>query len=295
MNPYLPILAACTSTALGGAVAVATRAIVDVVDPVQLGVIRYGIAVLCLLPGALWLGASRFRRADLLPMAVVGVMFFSVFPIGFALSLKYTTASQGALVLSLMPILNMIMAGLAKQEIITRNKVLGGLCVVLGVGLVVDLDGGVASDALRGNLIMFLMAVIGAAFNLLARPYLQRYNQLQMTAWFMTWGWIVMFITTLSTGTLALTLPPLDTWWVLFLLGSLGGAVPIFLFNWALGHIESTLVSVSLGLNPLTAAIFGVWLLSEPLTVYLVLGLALVLSGIVVANWRSRKSYEHFD
>lgn len=289
VKSYLPILAACISTAMGGAVAVATRAIVDVVDPVSMGVIRYGIATLCLVPVALLVGRYNFKRADLLPMAALGVMFFGIFPVGFAMSLKYTTAGQGALVLSLMPVLNMSFSALLKREIITPRKVLGAACIVAGVTMVVDLSAEQSGDAFIGNAIMFLMAILGAMFNTLARPYLQRYNQLQATSWFMLSGWLVLFAVTVATGSLSFSVPPVDTWWVLLFIGSLGGAFPIFLFNWALGHIESSLVSVALGLNPLTAAILGVWLLSEPFTWSLAAGLAFVLLGITFANWRSQK------
>ncbi|MBL6690376.1 MAG: DMT family transporter [Pseudomonadales bacterium] len=153
-----------------------------------------------------------------------------------------------------------------RQEVITPVKVIGAMLVFSGV-----------------------------AFNLLARPYLQIYSPLQATAWFMACGWLAMFTVTLATGTLEFRMPSADTWWVLLFIGTLGGAVPIFLFNWALGHIEATLVSVCLGLNPLTAAVLGVVVLSEPLTLSLVLGLLLVLAGIVIANYRTKKVYEHFD
>ncbi len=275
--------------------AVATRAVVDTVDPVLLGVIRYGIAVLCLLAGALWMGRMKFARRHYLPMALIGIMFFSVFPIGFSLALKYTTAAQGALVLSVMPILTMLLAALFRQEVITPVKIVGAILVFSGVALVVEVGENATAGAMLGNAIMFGMAVIGAAFNLLARPYLQTYSQLQATTWFMTCGWLAMFMVTLSSGALKFTMPPVETWWVLLFIGTLGGALPIFLFNWALGHIEATLVSVCLGLNPLTAAILGVLVLSEPMTLSLALGLALVLSGIVTANYRSRKVYDRFD
>lgn len=289
MNPYLPIVAACVSTALGGAVAVATRAIVDIVDPVALGVIRYAVAIACLLPGALLLGRFNFARRDLLPMAAIGILFFGIFPVGFALALKYTTASQGALVFSLMPVLNIGIAVALGHEVFTRAKVIGSALMILGVGLVIDPSDQAASNALLGNSIMFAMAFIGAVFNTLARPYLQRYNQLQATAWFMGCGWLALLAVTTSTGLLKFTLPPVETWWILLFVGSVGGALPIFLFNWALGHIEASLVSVSLGLNPLTAAVLGVLILSEPLTVSLVAGLFFVLLGIGAANWRSRR------
>jgi len=274
------------STSIGGLVAVYTRLIVQDFDPVSLGLLRYGIALLCLFAGMMWIQRPALSRSDRVPMALIGMLFFSVFPVGFSVALKYTTAAQGALVFSLMPVITIILAGVAKKEIITNKKICGSLLVFLGVASVVDIDFDADKETVLGNMIMFLMACLGAGFNLLARPYLKRYNKLYATTWFMFWGWLAMFVALVCSGQLEFSVPPRDIWVTIFILGSIGGALPIFLFNWALGHIESTRVSLSIGFNPLVAAIAGAVVLSEPFTVFNFLGLMLVVVGISIANWR---------
>ena len=87
MLKYLPIIAACASTAIGGLVAVYTRLLVQEYDPVSLGVLRYGIALICLLIGVLFIRDRGIQRADRLPMALVGMLFFSFFPVSSILPL----------------------------------------------------------------------------------------------------------------------------------------------------------------------------------------------------------------
>ena len=289
MSKYLPIIAACTSTAIGGLVAVYTRLLVQGYDPVSLGVVRYGIALICLLIGLLFIRDRRIERADRLPMALIGILFFSFFPIGFSVALKYTTAAQGALVFSVMPMITLVLAGLARKEKITLKKIFGSFLVFFGVALVVDIDSQGGSETYFGNLIMFCMALLGAIFNLLARPYLQKYNKFCATSWFMLWGWLGMVGFLLASNELTFYVPSSDIWLTIILLGSVGGALPIFLFNWALGHIESTRVAVSIGFNPLVAALAGIFVLSEAVSLDIFFGLAMVVFGVLAANWRSSR------
>ena len=97
-----------------------------------------------------------------------------------------------------------------------------------------------------------------------------------------------MLVVLISSSALNFYVPPPDIWLTIILLGTLGGALPIFLFNWALGHIESTKVSVSIGFNPLVAALAGMGVLSEAVNGALFFGLAMVVLGVLAANWSGR-------
>ena len=72
-------------------------------------------------------------------------------------------------------------------------------------------------------------------------------------------------------------------WLVLTYLCIVVSAVPSFLYHWSLGRAEAGQVTVTLGLNPVSAAFFGVLLLSEPLAWQLSAGLVLVLGGIYLS------------
>ena len=104
----------------------------------------------------------------------------------------------------------------------------------------------------------------------------------------MVWGWLGMVAVLISSSTLNFYVPPPDIWLIIIMLGSLGGALPIFLFNWALGHIESTKVAVSIGFNPLVAALAGMFVLSEAVNGAIFFGLAMVVLGVLAANWSRR-------
>jgi drug/metabolite transporter (DMT)-like permease len=63
-----------------------------------------------------------------------------------------------------------------------------------------------------------------------------------------------------------------------------GGAIGFWLWAYALGRTTPTLVSISVTVNPVAAALVGTLLLGEPIGWSLVVGLVTVLAGILIAT-----------
>jgi drug/metabolite transporter (DMT)-like permease len=76
---------------------------------------------------------------------------------------------------------------------------------------------------------------------------------------------------------------------VLFL-GVLGGAAAFLLWTWALSRLTPTQVAVYVNLNPIVAAVLGVLLLGERRSGLFVLGFATVVAGVLLVNWRARRT-----
>ena len=266
--------------------AVAMRYMVAFIDPVTLALIRTGAGVLCLLPAALLAPGPRFERRDLLPVALLGVMFFALFGPGFATALKYTTATRAATELALAPAATLLAASALGREPLTRNKLLGALLSFAGVAVVVSesTSANAVQETLRGDAIVLGLVCLIALFNTLSRPFLQRYPPVRVTTCFMACGWLAMFSVSLAADWVE-PVPELSAlqWLVLTYLCIVVSAVPSFLYHWALGRAEAGQVTVTLGLNPVSAAFFGVLLLSEPLAWQLPAGLVLVLGGIYLS------------
>jgi len=66
----------------------------------------------------------------------------------------------------------------------------------------------------------------------------------------------------------------------------IGSAAGYYLWLWALSHATATRVTVFLALSPVTASGLGVALLGERLSLMLLLGLACVATGLVIAHQR---------
>src|SRR6516164_3530720 len=104
-NEYVGVLAAVASSALGGVAGGTTRFAIGTSDPVTLGVFRFGVGFLLLLPIALALRIKWPRGRDWLAVAALGVMYFAFFIVLFNLAFRYTTAARGSLALSTLPLM----------------------------------------------------------------------------------------------------------------------------------------------------------------------------------------------
>src|SRR5215469_1207921 len=110
------VWAAVASSGLGGTSIGATRYLVHAIDPLAIGSFRFGIGFLLLLPVARLKGGPWPARRDWLGVAGLGVLYFALFPILFNASLIFTTAARGALALSMLPLLTMLVGAALGSE-----------------------------------------------------------------------------------------------------------------------------------------------------------------------------------
>ena len=135
MNEAWGVLAAVLSSALGGTSIGATRFLVSAIDPLAIGSFRFGIGFLLLLPVALLRGRQWPPRRDWPAVAGLGLLFFAAFPILFNASLIFTTAARGALALSTLPLLTMVVGAALGSEPLTARKTAGVLVAISGVSM----------------------------------------------------------------------------------------------------------------------------------------------------------------
>src|SRR3569833_1649113 len=125
MGEIWGVLAAALSSGLGGTSIGATRFVRNAVDPLAIGAFRFGLGFIFLLPIALIHGREWPQRKDWAGVAGLGLLFFGLFPILFNTSLIFTTAARGALALSTLPLLAMLVGAELGREEQTARKTFG--------------------------------------------------------------------------------------------------------------------------------------------------------------------------
>lgn len=284
-------LAAAAAALSAGAGVVATRIAVGESDPVALAFYRYVIAGTCLAPVlyALW-PKGGLALKELGKIALLGAVFFGFFPWAFSAALQYTTAARGAIGLASIPVQTLLVAAAFGREALARSKIASVALAFAGIAVVFGpaaLDGQ-GSDMLKGDLLMLLGAFSAAVYSTFSRPSLGRHGPLFVTALGIVFG--VLALLPLAGLSGALTQLPafsLRGWLALGFLGSIGGALQFALYSWALSRLPPSRTVIYLALNPVSAMLLGGLVLGEAITPMLILGLALVLAGILVANlWK---------
>ena len=159
-------LAAFVGSCLLGAAVVATRQVVDEIAPLNLAFLRYALGGACLaaLVQLIRPGSLRLPREALPKIALLGVLMYALFPVLFNTSLRYTTASRGAVILALMPLFTAVLGAFARSEQLKAMQWLGVVCSIAGVAAVFAESGLGFADgrsAMMGNALMVLAALVG--------------------------------------------------------------------------------------------------------------------------------------
>ena len=176
------VLAAVLSSGLGGTSIGATRYLVNAIDPLAIGSFRFGIGFLLLLPVALLQRGRWPSRDDWLGVTGLGVLYFALFPILFNASLIFTTAARGALALSTLPLLTMVVGAALGSEALTLRKSAGVVVATLGVALALLSGLAVApSGAWRGDLLMVAAALCMALYSVWSKPLIARSGPISFT------------------------------------------------------------------------------------------------------------------
>lgn len=253
-----------------------------------IGVFRFGLGFLFLLPVASIKSAGWPPRKDWPGIAGLGLLFFALFPALFNAALVFTTAARGALALSTLPLLTLVVGAVLGAESLTLRKTLGVLVAMLGVavGLLSGFD--VARpDAWRGDLIMVAAALCMALYSVWSKPFVRRCGPIPFTALAMAVGASALFVFSWLKGSFAaVALFGAPQWLAVIYLGLFGGALTFFLWAFALERTTPTQVAISVTINPITASLIGAVLLHEPLRWSLAAGLLTVLAGIWIATSR---------
>jgi drug/metabolite transporter (DMT)-like permease len=286
MGAMSGVLAAVLSSALGGTAIGATRYLVGTIDPLGVGSFRFGIGFLLLLPVAILWGRNWPVRRDWLGVAALGLLFFFFFPILFNASLIFTTAARGALALSTLPLLTMVVGAALGSEALTVRKTVGVVVAIFGVAI--DLLRGLASappGAWRGDLLMIAAALCMALYSIWSKPFIRRSGPIQFTAVAMGVGATCLIAISWLRGSFT-PVAAFGTaqWLAAFYLGAFGSALTFFLWAFALERTTPTHVAISITVNPITASLVGAALLDEPLSWNLMVGIVMVFIGIWIAT-----------
>ncbi|WP_129115611.1 DMT family transporter [Halegenticoccus tardaugens] len=227
----------------------------------------------------------RLGRRDVAVAAVAGAALAVHFASWFE-SLDWTTVTASVTLVQSQPLFVAVGAWALLDERVTRRTVLGILVAVVGMAAMSFGDllsgGAIAGDRpLYGNGLAVVGAVMAAAYVLVGRSLRQRIALLPYVTVVYGVCALVLLALAIRRGDALVGYPPRE--WLLFFAMAVGpGVFGHTVVNWALAHLESSVVSVSLLGEPVGSTILALFLLGEVPTPATVVGGAIVLAGIYV-------------
>ncbi len=277
-----------------GTAFVSIKVLGSTLDPFQLTWYRY---VPFLLGFGTWILLKRRHRfklvsgGDWVRMAIagsLGVIGYH-FPLNWALSDltpgPSVTGATGAILVATTPLWTMLMAILSRQEQLDGRKLVGGLVAFSGVAFVVFLGTGEAEFvAAKKTLIALLAPILWGGYSILAKPLITKYGGLFVSGLTMSLGTLMLLPLGLSYGVAPLSaLDGLGWFWLAYvsIAATLAGYT---IWNLSLRFRTASEITSYIYAVPVVATLAGAILIREPVSVFFVVGAALVLAGLLLIN-----------
>jgi drug/metabolite transporter (DMT)-like permease len=231
-------------------------------------------------------GQTRFDRHDLWTFVKLGVLGVVMNQMLFTVGLNYTTVGHSALIVGMGPINVLLLARLMGLEAITARKVVGmGLAFAGVVVLVAEHGFRATGGTWVGDLITLTGSLAFCLYTVLGKRVAARYDSMAMNLYnYLAAGILVLPLTAWRGWRLDWRGVGWEGWLGLAYMSVFASVVAYLIFYWALRHMAASRLAAFSYLMPLLATLLGIFLLGERVTLYLLVGGALVLVGVGLAE-----------
>ena len=262
-------------------------------SPAQIFTLRFIIAYTLLLAYELCthrfsLFASSWR--DELLMVGLGLTGGSLYFLTENAAMLFTTATNTSLIVCSCPLFAMFLFALfyRHSEPISRMQAAGSLIACLGMAVVVLNGHFVLHLSPLGDLLAFGACLCWAVYSLLMKSAANKYSTTFITRKVFIYGLVTIIpyyicfpdeaspsIFQLFNFSILLNL---------LFLGVVASMLCFLLWNWVIGKLGAVVATNWVYFNPITTILFAWWLLNEQITVWFLLGSALILLGMYLAD-----------
>ncbi len=269
----------------------------DYSPPVLFAGLRILIGGLAIVVAAILWGGSPHLRRDW-PVFLLLALYNAVLFVGLqTYAILYLPSGSAAVVVYLQPILTGLLAWLILGEPLSVAKLIG---LLLGFSGIVAVSAGTISGG--ANAISPVGVVLGAGsafFWALGTVYFKKYEARVSTLWAVAVTFLVGGVVLTMLGRLVEPLGEVSWTWEFVASLLYSGLVGIGL-AWVIWFAlvragEASRVAAYIFAVPLTAVLIGIVFLDEPLGYPLLIGAALVVSGIYLVNREPRHAKESVD
>lgn len=210
----------------------------------------------------------------------------------FVKGLSLTNPINASLLITLTPILVLVISSVTLKEKITPLKLVGLFIGVTGtVLLLAGKDFSFNSQTLRGDLLLLVSTIFYGSYLVMVKPLSKRYQALTITKWAFLFGMLLSLpfsITQLQA--VAWEQLPISIWWALVFV-ILGATFIAYLANnWALQHVQPSVVGIYIYLQPFLASLIAVGLGKDQLTLDKVFPGLLILLGVYLVSKKRKEA-----
>jgi drug/metabolite transporter (DMT)-like permease len=290
-------LSGLTAASIWGGMYVVSDAVLDVVPPATLVLMRYVIALPVLWIAARMSHTRGIQRTDWPRLALTAFVGFGISLLAQFAGTKLSTAAAGALITSATPAFIVLFAWWILHERASGRQWIGLGVATIGVVIVSLLDEQAATDTatnpVLGNLLLIVAAVTWALYSVLVRLNSQKYTALAITLAVTALGIPIvapLAAIELQTQTIGTLTPPAILGILYIGIGST--AIAFFLWNRSFELLAAATASLFFFAQPVVGTLLSAIFRGEQLGRSFFVGGALILLGALLGMLTPRTAAE---
>lgn len=244
-----------------------------------------------LLVGLAWLKDRKLPEWRFLPhLALLGLLGVFLNQVLFVIGLKYTSATNAAILMPSIPVFAVGIGWLTRVEIVGARRILGVLLAAVGAVTLLDPRTFSLADASSlGNLLILLNCLSYATFLVIQRPLLTKLPWRTVIAWSFLFGGIgVLLVSLPAVSRLELATVQTQVWLGIIYIALFPTFLGYLLNTWAVRRSSATLAATYTTVQPLLTALLAMIFLGEKLRAPQVAGFVLIATGLWLVSWRRR-------
>ena len=284
-------LVAFLTVAVWGTTFVSTKILMlNGLSPAQIFTLRFSIAYVLMV----CFNHRRFLSnswKDEAKMALLGITGGSLYFLSENEAMNFTTTTNTSLIVCSCPLFATLLVRLVyRSSRINSIQLLGSLLAFIGMIIVVLNGRFVLHLSPVGDALAFTACICWAVYSLLMKSVTNNYGAAFITRKVFFYG----VLTILPYYILKPGFPPMDVFIKpqvignLLFLGCLASMVCFLTWNWCISKLGAVKATNWVYFNPITTMIFASWVLGEKITVYFLMGAICILTGMYVADKKTK-------
>lgn len=226
----------------------------------------------------------KIKLRDSIYFVGTGILSFVFFNWCYFVAINKTSLSVAAILLYTAPILVMIFSAILFKEQMTKKKIVSLILTFVGCIFVTAFVQGAEQRITLTGLLAGLGSGLGyALYSVFGRYALEKYDSITVTFYTFVFATIGLIPIT-EVKEMVTLLSDMNAVYYAVTLGLMATVLPFLLYNKGISYLEISKASIIATLEPIVATIIGITVYSEPVTLFKITGIALVILGVSIIS-----------
>ena len=240
-----------------------------------------------------WFSKSllKVEKEDYLTFLLLTFFEPFLYFLGESFGLQYVSSTMGAIIISTIPLFSPIAASRYHNEKLSIRNFIGIILSFIGVGIVVFDDSLNFIASPLGIALEFLAVFSAIAYTVILKNLSNKYNATTIITYqnfigifFFLPLWLIF-----ESKTLLTTPFNLHAFVAILKLAVFASCLAFILYTYSLKNLGMNNANIFINIIPVLTAIFAWYILDEPLTFRKIVGIAVVISGLFIAQIKMKK------